>query len=88
MSTNSRYLSPVGRIAIPLSLALLSAAPAAAQRQGDSPRSRSVALAGTTEPGIAWYGILEEARLEARRTGKPILIMSGAPACTGVPGMW
>ena len=42
----------------------------------------------TTEPGIAWYGVLEDARAEAARTGKPILLQSAAPLCSGVPGMW
>jgi hypothetical protein len=69
-----------------LLLAALIAAPLFAQgRRGGA---RNVALEGTTEPGIAWYGVLEHAREEAARTGKPILLMSGAPACSGVPGMW
>ena len=35
-------------------------------------------------PRIAWYGNLAE----ARRSGRPILLVSGAPACLGVPGVW
>ena len=69
-----------------LLLAALIAAPLSAQdRLGGG---RDVTTEGTTEPGIAWYGVLEHARQEAARTGKPILLMSGAPACSGVPGMW
>ncbi|HIA26504.1 MAG TPA: hypothetical protein EYN79_00045 [Planctomycetes bacterium] len=38
--------------------------------------------------GIAWFGTWEGARKEAKRSGKPILLLSGAPQCAGVPGMW
>lgn len=48
-----------------------------------------------TEPGsaestqpIAWYTDLFSGLEEAKRTGKPILLMSAAPSCGGVPGMW
>lgn len=46
------------------------------------------ALAATTQPGIAWYGVWEDAVAEADRTGKPILLFSAAPQCRAVPGMW
>jgi hypothetical protein len=39
-------------------------------------------------PGIAWYGVLTEGLAEAKRTGKPILFITAAPQCNGVPGMW
>ena len=68
-----------------LLLAALIAAPLSAQ---DRRGGRNATIEGTTQPGIAWYGVLEHARQEAARTGKPILLMSGAPACSGVPGMW
>ena len=38
--------------------------------------------------GIAWYGTWEAAKSEAERTGKPILLLSAAPQCQGVPGIW
>ena len=38
--------------------------------------------------GIAWYGILNDGLAEAKRTGKPILLITSAPQCNGVPGMW
>lgn len=74
--------------------ALLLASTADAQRGGrdhdeDRPRKDNfVPLVATTEPGIAWYGVLEDAKAEAKRTGRPILLMSAAPQCQGVPGMW
>ena len=38
--------------------------------------------------GIAWYGRWEEARKEARRLNRPILLVSAAPHCTNVSGIW
>ncbi|MFP6751688.1 MAG: hypothetical protein VB855_08430 [Pirellulaceae bacterium] len=37
---------------------------------------------------IAWYGNLADGLAEAERSGRPILLISGAPACLGVPGVW
>ena len=38
--------------------------------------------------GIAWYGVLQDGLDEAKRTGKPILFITAAAQCGGVPGMW
>ena len=78
-----------------LALGLALATTADAQRRGpgngaegrDKP-GNDVVLEGTTDPGIAWFGKWDDALAEAQRTGKPILLMSAAPQCTGVPGMW
>lgn len=40
------------------------------------------------EPRIAWYGTLASGLAEAKRTQRPILLVSGAPQCLGVPGIW
>lgn len=37
---------------------------------------------------IAWYTDLNAGLAEAKRTGKPILLMSAAPSCSGVSGVW
>jgi hypothetical protein len=37
---------------------------------------------------IAWYATLRQAREEAKRTGKPILLVSAAPHCHNTPGVW
>jgi len=37
---------------------------------------------------IAWYGTWEGGLAEASASGRPILLMSAAPQCRGVPGMW
>ena len=39
-------------------------------------------------PGIVWYGVLKDGLAEAERTGKPILLITAAAQCGGVPGMW
>ena len=38
--------------------------------------------------GIAWYGVLTDGIAEAKATNRPIMILSAAPQCAGVPGMW
>ena len=39
-------------------------------------------------PRIAWYGTLQSGLAEAERSGRPILLVSGAPQCLGVSGIW
>ncbi|MDE0960151.1 MAG: hypothetical protein OSB09_05160 [Planctomycetota bacterium] len=38
--------------------------------------------------GVAWWATWEGATEEARRSGKPILLLSAAPQCHGIPGIW
>ena len=40
------------------------------------------------ESRIAWFGTLDGARAVAKREKRPILIISGAPFCRAVPGVW
>ena len=40
------------------------------------------------QPGIAWYGVLQDGLAQAQITQRPILLLSAAPQCAGVPGMW
>ena len=37
---------------------------------------------------IAWFGTWEGGLAEAKRTGRPILLISAAPHCHDVPGIW
>lgn len=37
---------------------------------------------------IAWFGTWEGGLQEARRTQRPILLVSAAPHCHGVSGIW
>ncbi len=40
------------------------------------------------EAGIQWFGTLDGGMEEAKRTGKPILLMSAAPQCHNISGVW
>ena len=48
----------------------------------------SLGTAAENTPKIAWWPTLEQAREEAARTGKPIFLVSAAPHCKNVSGMW
>jgi hypothetical protein len=37
---------------------------------------------------IGWIPSWNQALSEAKATQRPILLVSGAPACAGVPGVW
>lgn len=39
-------------------------------------------------PKVAWYGTLKQGLVEAERSKRPILLVSGAPQCLGVSGIW
>ena len=47
---------------------------------------------GLVEPAkgdrIAWYGTWEAGLAEAKRTNRAILLVSAAPHCHNVPGIW
>lgn len=38
--------------------------------------------------GIQWFTTWESAKAEAARTSRPILLVSAAPHCGGVSGIW
>ena len=57
-------------------------------RARNSPRAGPTVDWSKVEHRIAWYGTLEAARAEAKRTGKPMLFVSGAPHCGTTPGVW
>ena len=48
----------------------------------------AVAAAAEPAPRIAWYGTLSSGLEVAKSTGRPILLVAGAPQCHGVPGVW
>lgn len=37
---------------------------------------------------IVWYGTLKQGRAVAAQTERPILLISAAPSCREVPGVW
>ena len=42
----------------------------------------------SSRSGIAWYGTWERGLRVAKSTGRPILLISAAPQCHGVSGLW
>lgn len=38
--------------------------------------------------GVQWYATWEQARAEAKRLDRPIMLFSAAPHCHGVSGLW
>jgi hypothetical protein len=50
----------------------------------DRDEARGASEAG----GIQWFATWESGLREAKRTGRPILLVSAAPHCAGVPGVW
>jgi len=51
--------------------------------------AQAEALKGAVKTeNIAWHGTWKGGLAEAQRTGKPILLVSGAPQCHNVPGVW
>jgi hypothetical protein len=50
--------------------------------------SAPVTVTDNYPAGVAWWGTWEGARAEASRSVKPILLLSAAPQCHGVPGIW
>ncbi|MBA62337.1 MAG: hypothetical protein CMJ76_08215 [Planctomycetaceae bacterium] len=37
---------------------------------------------------IGWHANLEKGLALAKQTNRPVFLVSGAPACLGVPGIW
>lgn len=37
---------------------------------------------------IAWHANLEKGLALAKQTNRPVFLVSGAPSCLGVPGIW
>jgi len=57
---------------------------AIAQQDVDSRESQTTGLPA----GIVWYGELEDGLKAAKLSERPVLLLSAAPQCAGVPGMW
>lgn len=80
----------IGPVVMAVMLAVCLAQSAPAQRPtssgpsfgGNAPTSKTIGS------GIAWFGVLQDGLDEASKTGMPILFVTAAPQCNGVPGMW
>jgi len=73
-----------------LILTVLLGATAARAQDGPPPGGRPGP--GVVNPAkgdrIAWFGTWEAGLAEAQRTKRPILLVSAAPQCHEVPGIW
>jgi hypothetical protein len=58
------------------------------QRPEKDPPKPEKDQAKAESAGIQWYATWESAQREAKRTGRPILLVSAAPHCAGVSGIW
>jgi hypothetical protein len=89
MSWKIRHARLLG-LASAIALAGLCAQPVHAQLAPptESSYGGSVPDSKKVVPGITWYGVLQDGLDEAKRTGKPILFITAAAQCSGVPGMW
>lgn len=38
--------------------------------------------------GVQWHATWEQARAEAKRLDRPIMLFSAAPHCHGISGLW
>jgi Spy/CpxP family protein refolding chaperone len=56
-------------------------------QEGKNPKKQDPGLSKPAD-GIQWFATLAGGLEEARRTGRPILLVSAAPHCAGVSGVW
>lgn len=70
-----------------LAVSLLACTTATAQRPGGPPGLPSGPIP-SAQGGIVWYGSLRQGVAEAKRTNRPILLISAAPHCHNVSGIW
>ena len=70
-------------------LTIVSAGLALATAAAAQPPHPEVTVDWTkVEQRIAWFGTWNGAIAAAKRTGRPILLVTGAPHCQKVPGVW
>ena len=74
-------------LAAPLAVAQQSSQPSEGRRMAAPSKGLGVRSA-PEEPGISWFGTWDGALAEAKRTRRPILLMSAVPTCHHVPGVW
>ena len=75
-------------IQILLSLALSLPSPGAIAGPGPQLGSQAQPESASDPARIAWFTDWDQARAEAERSGRPIFLMSAAPRCHDVPGLW
>ncbi len=87
----------ISKLALVLGAALaVTASVAVAQERGGgrrAPPRPEGPVAGSGQNAaertlIQWFGTWDGAKAEAKRTGKPILLLAAAPQCHGISGIW
>lgn len=73
---------------ITVSLVLLAGFSLPAQGAKSAARPEAKQAQTTAQDSIAWFGTWQQGLAEAKRTGRPILLMAATPQCHGVPGVW
>ena len=82
-------MRPRAPLAAALVLALAAGALAQDRRRGPpTPDTLPPTNVQKDAEKIAWHGTWSEAQAEARRTGRPILLVSAAPHCRNISGVW
>ena len=77
----ARRLASAALLAVVAATAVLPRLPAAGAEDGP-------AAAPSSSAGIQWFATWTGGTAEAKRTGRPILLVSAAPHCHGISGLW
>jgi hypothetical protein len=72
---------------LPALAALLISSACRAQGPGGPPGPLPGPLP-SHQGGIVWFGTLRAGLAEAKRTNRPVLLISAAPHCHNVSGIW
>ena len=62
--------------------------PSGRSGRGGKPRGEVTVDWTKIDSRIAWFGTMDAAQAAAKKTGRPILLVAGAPHCRAVPGVW
>lgn len=76
-----------GAVGLATAIAVIAAINFAQQPSGTLAQQSNQAKSVIT-PKIAWYGQLKDGLAEAKRSNRPIFLVSAAPQCEAVPGIW
>ena len=79
---------PLSMIILSLCCASMGSAQERPDRRSGPPHPEVTVDWSKLEHRIAWFGTMDRAQQAAKKTGRPILLVSGAPACQAVPGVW
>ena len=79
------------RIQLPAAVIAVVAACLAFESRADDaapPKPAPRAEAKSPPAGIQWFATWEQGAAEAKRTGRPILLIAAAPHCHDISGLW